>query len=595
MIPIDFQPYFVILIIVLIFVLIYKEILRPSISFLLAVLIFVVTGILSSHEVLEGFSNDKIASIILLVLITAGLRKNFQIEAIFDILFKTAKTYRSFLLRMMGQVAILSSMINNTPVVALMTPYVFNWGKSNNVAPSKLLIPLSFATIMGGMLTVIGTSTTLLLNGFLGKNNIQLIQSTDLLIIGSAVTITGIFFIYTLGHRLLPSHTDVIDNFQLNQREYLVETKLSKASTLVGKTVLEGELRNLQGVFLVEIIRDGAGSILPVEPEEIIQENDHLIFAGNTSDIVELMDNNPGLELPKSVSQLSGTAEVVESVISQNSSIIGKSVKESNFRSRYNAVVIAIHRGAKKITGRIGDIVLEPGDLLLLYTGSDFNERVEIYRDLYIISNKREIRNTSKRKYLALVLIVVCIVLLFLYGQFSLFPSLMIIFSIMVGFKMITLQDVKRELDLNLIAILVFSLSIGLAIIKTDAGNLLANGVITILEPFGTISILIGLMFITNILTSLIGNVGAISICFPIAYALSIKLGIDGSPLFLAIAFAASAAFMTPISYQTNLIIYGPGGYSFKDFFRIGLPITILYLGIALTCIILLYKDVLIG
>ena len=595
MIPAAFQPYFVILIIVLIFVFIYREILRPSISFLLAVLIFVVTGILSSQEVLEGFSNDKIASIILLILITAGLRKNFQIEALFDIVFKTAKTYRSFLIRMMGQVAILSSMINNTPVVALMTPYVFNWGKENNVAPSRLLIPLSFATIMGGMLTVIGTSTTLLLNGFLGNNGVELIQSVDLLVIGMAVTVTGILFIYFIGHRLLPDHTDVIEKFQKNQREYLVETKLSSGSQLVGKSIIEGGLRNLQGVYLAEIIRKEVGSISPVEPEEVIQEDDLLIFAGNTSDIVELVDKLPGLDLPKSVSKLTGSTEVVETVISQNSSIIGKSIKESNFRSRYNAVVVAIHRGAKKISGRIGDIMLEPGDLLLLYTGPDFNERVEIYRDLYVISIMREINKASKKKYLALFLIVICIILLFFFGHFSLFPSLMIIFSILVGFGMITLQDVKRELDLNLIAILVFSLSLGLAIIKTDAGNLMANGVISLLEPYGNISILIGLMFITNMLTSLIGNVGAVSICFPLAFALASKLGVDGSPFYLGIAYAASAAFLTPISYQTNLIIYGPGGYTFKDFFKIGLPVTVLYLGIALLCILLLYSETLLG
>ena len=190
---------------------------------------------------------------------------------------------------------------------------------------------------------------------------------------------------------------------------------------------------------------------------------------------------------------------------------------------------------------------------------------------------------------------VVSIILLFLYGQFSLFPSLLIIFSILVGFGMITLQDIKRELDLNLIAILVFSLSLGLAILKTDAGNLMANGVISVLEPYGTISILIGLMFITNILTSLIGNVGAVSICFPLAYSLSMKLGIIGAPFYLGIAYAASAAFMTPISYQTNLIIYGPGGYTFKDFFKIGLPVNILYLGVALLCIILMYREVLLG
>ena len=596
MIPDEFQSFFVLIVIFLIFYFIYRDLLRPSVSFLFAVLTFLVTGVLTYQEVLTGFSNDKIASIIILILISAGLRKNYNIELVFDKIFKSARTYKAFLFRMMAQVAVISSLINNAPVVALMTPYVFNWGKTNNVAPSKLLIPLSFATIMGGMITVIGTSTTLLLNGFLSENNLVEIQSLDLLILGASVTVTGILFLGLVGHRLLPNYLDVIEKFRRNAREYLVETHLTKNSNLVDKSIIEAGLRNLNGVYLVEIIRNDE-LISPVSPEEIIRHQDKLIFAGNTHNIVDLINSDKGLTLPSNTDgeYPSSEIEVTECVISNSSSLIGKMVRNTDFRNRYDAAVVAIHRDGEKMSGKIGDTILKSGDLLLLYTGTNFKERVDLYRDLFIISSQRKAVKPTAKKYIALAVMVALIALLYFFGEISLFPVTLIIYGTMIGFGMVTIRDIKREIDLNLIAILVFSLAIGLAILKTNAGNLLANAFIGVLEPFGMVAILLGLVLVTNILTSLVGNAGAISISFPLALSITQNLNTDGMPFYLAIAFAASATFLTPISYQTNLIIYGPGGYTFKDFFRIGLPVTILYLTIAMAGIIFLYREILIN
>lgn len=589
----NFQPWFVILVVFLIFLLIYREYLKASVSFLMAVLLFSITGILTPSEVLSGFSNESIASILMLILITTGLRKNFQIENLFDAVFKKAKTYRGFLLRMMSQVAILSSMINNTPVVALMTPYVVDWGKRNNIAPSRLLIPLSYATIMGGMITLIGTSTTLVLNGFLQDFDHPSLLFEDLFTIGISVTIGGILFILFIGYKLLPDHKDVLKTYAENKREYIVETRILADSKLIGKSLLDAGLRNLKGVYLVEIIR-GQQLISPVGPKELLNRGDILFFAGNTNDIVELINSDLGLELPETAKSYdSDKAEIVEAVMNNFSSLINKTVKQSDFRNRYNAAIVAIHRNGKKVSGRIGDIVLQAGDLLLLYTGTDFRERVEIYRDLFVVSKLRDIVKPGNKKYYALVIMALCALMLLIFSKMTLFPSLMIILGIMIAFNLITTQDVKRELDLNMIAILVFSLAIGQAIIKTDAGNMVSIALIDLLEPYGNLAILIGLLLITNLLASVIGNVGAVSISFPLAYSISNNLGIEGYPFFLTIAYAASAAFLTPISYQTNLIIYGPGGYKFKDFFKIGLPVNIVYLSIALAVIIFRYREIL--
>jgi di/tricarboxylate transporter len=587
-----FQPYFVLIILSLTFALIYLEVLRPSVSFLLAVLIFTITGILDTEHVLAGFSNSSIAVIILLIVITAGLRKNYRVELIFDMVFKKAKTYRNFLVRMMAQVAVLSALINNTAVVALMTPYVYNYGRKNNIAPSKLLIPLSYATIMGGMLTLIGTSTTLVLNGFITEAGLSELRFNDLIFIGSAVTITGIAFIVFFGFKLLPDHTDTLQNFSKNKRKYLIETWLDKNSPLINQTVIEAGLRNLQGVYLVEIQRHGK-MISPITPHEIIQKEDVLFFAGDTSNIMDLINEQKGLILPQKASDYhQDKTEVIEAVVAGFSSIIGKTVKESNFRNRYDAAIIAIHRNGERISGKIGDIEINPGDVLLLFTGRDFGNRVELYKDIYVINKVREIAEPGRKKYYAIGLIVLGSIVLLITKGLALFPSLLIIFTIMVGFGLINVQDIRRELDFNLIGILVFSLAIGQAMILSGAGFMVAEWLIGLLSPFGRTAILIGLILITNLLTSLIGNVGAVSITFPIALGIGQSIGIDATPYFLGIAYAASAAFITPFSYQTNLLVYGPGGYNLKDFVRIGVPVTLIYLTVAFLALLILYNKV---
>ncbi len=584
--------YLVIGTLVVVFFLIYRDWVRPSIGMLGAIMLFIVCGVLTPDDMLKGFSNQSIASVVLLILITAGLSKNFNLEPLFDRLFKRVRSYRVFLLRMMTQVALLSSIMNNTPVVALMTPYVFNWGKKADISPSRLLIPLSFATIMGGMITLIGTSTTLVLNGFLIEFGQPGLKASELLITGLAVTTTGILFLAFVGHRLLPNRRDLIETFKKNTLEYIVETVLTDGSPFIGQTIVQAGLRNLRGAFLVEIIRNGQ-VISPVEPHEVIEKDDLLFFAGNTQDILDLVKESKGIKLPQQASKINtDKIQVIEVVVNPNSTLIGKQVRNTDFRNRYDAAIVAIHRNGERLSGRIGDATIKTGDLLLLFAGKDFRERVDYFRDIYIISEIRELPNVDAKKKFSLIAVGAIAIGLLGLGYYSLFTSLLIIFTLMVILKMITLRDVKREMDLNLIAILVFSLVLGEAIIKTGTGSLVAGAVVDLLHPYGNLAILTGLLLLTTLLSSFITNVGAVSIAFPVAYAVCTQLGINGAPFYLGIAYAASAAFLTPIGYQTNLIIYGPGGYTFKDFIKVGFPVTVVYLITALVCIVLQYQDV---
>jgi di/tricarboxylate transporter len=583
--------YLTIFIILVGFYTIYKEYTRPSLGLLAIVLVFLVLRVIEPKIVLSGLSNPSIASIFLLILITAGIRKNFNTEGFVLSLFGRTTNYRYFLIRMMSTVGILSSFVNNTPIVALLSPYVYNWGKKNRIAPSKLLIPLSYATILGGMLTLIGTSTTLVLNGFLLQNGILGFNPTDLLFVGTMVFIPGILFIGIFGFRLLPKKGDTLDDLQKNPKEYVVETEITENGPLVGKSVKEAGLRNLKGIYLVEVLR-GNESFAPISPDFTLQNGDTLLFAGDTQFIVELIKENKGLSYPKQVKKVyQGNIEALEAVLSNASSLPGKRIKDTDFRNRYNAAIVAVHRNGEKLTGKIGDIVLKSGDLLLLFAGKDFQNRLDLYRDVYVISKLREWAVPDKRKVFGLITIAALSLALLLLGYFPLFTSLLIIFTAMGGLKLITIQDIKREIDFDLLGTLVFSLVLGQIIIETGTGEFLAGLIMNFSNGLSLTMTLALIMLITTTLTTFISNVGSVSIMFPITYSLCSTHGYDGTPYYLGIAFAASAAFLSPIGYQTNLIIYGPGGYTFKDFLRIGAPVAAIYLTCAIMAITFLYQS----
>ncbi|MEN7549716.1 SLC13 family permease [Rapidithrix thailandica] len=587
----EFHKYTVLLVIVFIFFSLFKEIVRPAISFLIGALVLLVLGVISPEDFLTGFANKSIATIILLILISSAFRKNFDVKRYFDQTFKNAKSPRKFLALLMASVASLSSIINNTPVVAMMTPYVYDWGKKHNVAPSKLLIPLSYATILGGMITVIGTSTNLVVNGFISENGQQILTYTDFLYLGLIVTFSGLVFLVVAGYRMLPNNQDTLDAFQEHPKEYIVETILQKSSPLVGKTVAEAKLRNLKGVYLVDILRNGE-TISPVSPDEKLLGRDVLIFAGDTYKIVDLFKKDNGIVLPKHGRILDQKQlNVVETVIPYNSYLSGKLVKESDFRQRYQAAIIAIHRNGERVKGKIGDMHLATGDLLLLTTSDEFFKINERTHDFFIVSRKDQtIEPESSAKIWGLRVGLLLPLLLCLFGVIEFFVALMLILLVLFVLRYINIKEIKYELDLNLIVILVCALTLGNALINSGAAELISHLMMEFLKPYGGIGILIGLFLLTVLLTSFVTNVAAVSIAFPIAYSLCAELGLHPTPYYVGIAFAASAAFMTPISYQTNLMVFGPGGYTFKDYFRIGLPLTILYSIVCISFIVLRYN-----
>lgn len=580
-------PYLVIATVLLLIIALFSNWARPSALFLFCIFIFLVFKVLTPEEVLKGLANKQIAIVFLLVMLVCGFRKAFG-NNYFNYLFKPSLRPKQFLMRMMLFVSAISPFINNTPIVAFMVPYVKEWLDKKGWPVSKYMIPLCFATVMAGMITVVGTSSSLLLAGLISEAGLPMLNYKDFLFLGLLVTVSGFLYLYTIGYALLPAKRSASVEMEENIKEYVVETIVEAHSNLIGSTITTARLRNLKDIFLFEINRGGL-SISPVSPEEKIFEGDKLFFSGYTDAIAQLMKNGNGLSLPDAIAlNKYNHNRCIEAIIPVNSSLIGKKVKESDFRKRYNASIIALHRQGKRIIGSVGETELNAGDLLLLLG----NEKMPHHHaDLFLLMHHEVELLSPKRSILSKIVTLSAVVLLILgiVGVMDLFMSATLGLLLFFSVKTLKLRDIRSAFDFDLAVLLVASLAIGLALTKSGAAKLLVESFLQygVTDPR---TALVLLFAVTVIITAVISNAATVAIVFPIAVSLAHQLHISTAPAFVAIAFASTCVFMTPIGYQCNLMVYGPGNYSFNDFFKAGLPLTLLYSGVCLLFIFWYYN-----
>ena len=577
-----FEGIIVLAVIIFIIVSLYTGLTGPAYTFIAGILVLGMFGILTPAEILSGFANEQILIILMLLMIGEMIRNTGVLEGFFDYFFKRAKTYRGFMTRMVLSVSTLSAFLNNTPLVAILMPYVNTWSQRNKVSPSKLLIPLSYAAILGGTATLIGTSTNLIVNGLVQAQTVipgfATFDIFDFAWAGLPMIVLGSLFLIFFSNKLLPSRRDVMDDFVENTRRYLVETRIRSESSLPGKSVKQAELRSLKGLFLAEIIR-GDTRLRPVNPNEILQKEDVLVFAGDTNTIAELVKTRSGLELSElGMYRRKDHTEAIEVVISHNSNLAGNTVKEAMIRSKYDAAVVALHRNGERITGKLGHIRLRPGDVLLLIAGNDFDKLSMNTQDFYLISRVKDYRRTKPYESVLLIGGLLLAVFLSATKLVSLFLSLAILITIVLLIKLINPKELPKMVDFNLAIIIAMSLALGIAMLKSGVAGHIGFFLVDILMPFGTLTILFGIYIISALLSAYINNKAAVAILFPIMLTISIKMNVNPMPLVLIMTYAAAASFLTPIGYQTNLMVYGPGGYTFRDFFKIGLPLTLMYM-----------------
>lgn len=559
-------------------VVLYKDLIRPVIAFFIVALVLLVTEVIATKDLMAGFANEQILVVLILIMLSDVIQRTAVVDLVFHKIFKPSMAYRSFLTLLGFLVAPISAFVNNTPLVAILMPYVYDWSKKKGISPSKVLIPLSYITILGGTITLVGTSTNLVVNGFVVDAGYPSLGMFDFTLIGIPIAIVGILYIAFLGPYLLPDRKDALSSFKEKSREYVTETILNSKSPLIGKSVEEAGLRKLQGLFLVEIIR-GEERIAPVSPKQNLEANDKLIFAGETATIIDLIKSNNGIELPNSTKLTKDESmEVVEIVISANSDLIGKIVRDTNFRGKYDAAIIAINRNGERITGKLGEVELQTGDLLLLLTGDKFQNRATDEQDFYIISIVDKIHKMKPYKTYTVMLGTVLTFVSAAMGWTSLFEGLLLLMTLIAAMQIVRFNDIKRSFDVDMYLILVLALSLGKAIVNSGLDKEISNSLLNVVEPIGSnIAALALIYLITNILAMLVTNKAAVAIMFPVALSAANTLGLDPTPFFLAIAFAGCAEFMTPYGYQTNLMVYGPGGYKFKDYIKFGWGLSLLF------------------
>ncbi|MCI5058317.1 MAG: SLC13 family permease [Flavobacteriales bacterium] len=441
---------------------------------------------------------------------------------------------------------------------------------------SKVLIPLSYASILGGCTTLVGTSTNLIVNGMVVEAGLEPLGMFDFTAVGFVMLVIGISYLVIFSNRL-PDNETVTNQFVENSRDFVIEMHVQPKSDVVGASVEAAGLRNLDGVYLIEIIRKSQ-NIYPVGPKEVIRANDVLLFAGNTERVRDLTEEHKGLSLPEACQLPEKDVDnIIEVVISQNSRLAGKKIKATNFRGKYDGVILGVHRNGERLRGKIGKIVLEPGDVLLVLAGKDFLKRMENNPHFYILSNQEEEKQIHSYKAVIFLLGLITAIGTAVLYDISLMVSLSVLLLLCMTLKMIKPSNIRNSIDFNLILIIGLGLALGKAMINSGAAKFITEKGFSMLQDINPWTVLIALFLITNALSSFITGKAAVAIIFPITLLISSKLGVEAKPLILAMTFGAAANFMTPIGYQTNLMVYGPGGYRFTDFFKMGLPLTLIY------------------
>lgn len=590
---ITFDLILVFIVIILILISLYFGIVGPSFTFVIGISILGFFGILTPSEILSGFANEQIAVVILLLLISDIIRQTAVIEVVFDRIFKNAKTQRGFLSRMVVLIGSFSSFLNDTPLVAVMMPYVNSWCKRKKIAPSKFLMPLSYAAILGGCCTLIGTSTNLIVSGMVIEQdiipNLNPLKIFDFAPVGFTMLIIGSFYIVFVGSRIIPERSAPLSLGVNTGREFTVEARVRPGSHLNGLTIAQAGFQGDKSFQLVEILREDL-KILDYADDFILNENDLLVFSGDQDNVAEIINEKSGLQIPEvGMMTRRKKTEIIEIVISQNSSLIGKTVKTVNFRSKYDAAVIAIHRNGIRIQEKLDSVMLRAGDILLLFTGDKFLSLSEITMDFYFISKVRRFVKLEWYKTAVLLGGLVLSIALSSLHVIKLFMGLMAVLIASLALKITNPKDLSKSIDYNLAIIIVLSIALGTAMVKTGAANLVADSIITVFLPYGKMSILFGIFLITALLAAFITAKAAAAIVFPVSLTMAANLGLDPLPFILIVAFASAANFMTPIGFQTNLMVYGPGGYTFNDFMKVGAPLTLIYMVVTVVILTLMY------
>jgi di/tricarboxylate transporter len=570
------QAQFTLGVVGLVFALLMISQVTPDVILIGAVALLLLTGILTPGEALSGMSNEGMITVGVLFVVGAAVRETGGVDFIAQRLFGRPKTPTRAIARMMFPTMGLSAFMNNTPLVAMLIPAVSDWSRVNRFPVSKFMIPLSYAAILGGTCTLIGTSTNLVVQGMLIGSHHPGLGMFDISWIGVPAALAGGLFIIATSRWLLPDRRPAISSLD-DSREYTVEMQVAPDGPLIGKTIETAGLRHLPGVYLAEIDRDG-NILAAVSPQEELRANDRLLFVGIVESVVDLQRIRGLLPATDQILQLSAPRPqrcLIEAVVSNSCPMVGKTIRDGRFRTTYNAVVVAVARNGERLHKKIGDIVLRAGDTLLVEAHPSFADQQRNSRDFFLVSRLENSNPPRHDRALIAVVLMLAMVVAVSFEWVSMLKGAMFTAGLMLFTRCVTTQAARRSVDWEVLLAIAASFALGTALEKTGAARAIAENLITLAgnSPWISLAVVYG---ITLIVTELITNNAAAALMFPFAMDTARVLDVSYLPFVVAVMMAASAGFATPIGYQTNLMVYGPGGYRFSDYLKIGVPLDIL-------------------
>lgn len=564
--------------VVVMFAALASERVPPAASVLTATIFLLVVGVIDEAAALSGFANAAPWTVAALyVLAFAGDRTGLMGPLVNRLLGKGEQVTTASTARILLPTAGISAFINNTPLVAMLIGQVTSWCNRRGVSPSKLLLPISYAAILGGILTVIGTSTNLTASGLLqesGEAPIGLFEITKVSLIPA---IAGLIVLIFIVPRLLPDRKGALEEFTEDLNEFAAQMKVVAGGPLDGVTVADAGLRNLKGIYLVELERDG--HMFPaVSPSRVLRGGDRLTFVGESSQVVDFQRVTKGLESAESEHLLevdSPEHTFYEAVVGPDSRLVGQTLQEAEFRTRYQAAVVAIRRSGKRIDRQLGKVTLEAGDTLLLLAGPDFRVRSRRAKDFLVVLRIGGPPPSATKRAPFVGILAVAVITLAAFDVLSILELSLIAAGLLIATKTVSISEAGEAIDFGVILLIAASFGVGAAIEVSGLAEVISNGLIDLFGSWGDLGIIFALALAMTILTELASNNAAVVVLYPITIAVAAEAGLDPRIMVLMIAIMASSSFLTAVGYQTNMMVYGPGGYRFGDLIRAGLPLSI--------------------
>jgi di/tricarboxylate transporter len=554
-----------------------RELVSPPLAMLGAVTVLLVARVIDSGQAFSGFSNSAPLTVAALYVLAAAVEKTRVLEGATERLLSGRGSDRVTLARLLAPTAASSAFLNNTTIVAMVAPSVVAWARRAGRSPSPFLLPVSFAAILGGTVTLVGTSTNLVVSGLLEQSGRPGLGLFEIGKVGLPLAVAGLLVLLLVVPLLISERRAPSEAVGSDVREFTIEAVVTPGGPVEGRSVAEAGLRGLEGVFLFEVERDGR-TISPVGPDEVLVGGDRLTFVGNVARVLDLQQR-PGLasaeERHFAAAGAPAERRFYEAVVARDSALDGSTLKEAGFRAHYGAAVLGIHRAGERLPGKLGEVRLRAGDVLVVLAGLGWGRRWR-GRQEFLVAAPLDGEGPARREKAPVVgLVVVALLVLVATGVLDILPAAFLAAFALVALRVLTPGEARDAVDLNVVVLIAASFGLGAAMSESGLAGELARLLVEPLGGLGGLGLLVGVLIGTTLLTELITNNAAAVLMFPIAIAAALQAGFDPRPFAIAVAIGASASFLTPVGYQTNTMVYGMGGYRFGDFARVGFPLTL--------------------